>query len=264
MGNKIEKDEQKDEDEQKENNRIIIQKTINNLYSSFPKEKVYDSLDSINYLYHYNPIIFFKHKPIIEGFKLFFNGNTNSFELYDFDIIVGIYSNENIKIRANIDDCIIFEQDIIKNKTYFLNSIIPLIGLHLCSVTIDILSDKFPSEIYFICGKLCSEYSKFLSTNLIKFRSLKNKEYEEIEILCYRGKAFFGEDIKKYSEGSQKQFGKKLIILPEIYTLTEIYKKNNCKKLVHKIEQELFEVSMNPNRIKSFLSIDELKKYNIN
>ena len=52
-----------------------------------------------------------------------------------------------------------------------------------------------------------------------------------------------------------------VIEIPNFYLSSEEYRKYLANKISKDIYYELQEIALNPNRIRSFLSIDEIKKY---
>ena len=74
------------------------------------------------------------------------------------------------------------------------------------------------------------------------------------------GRIYLNDDAIKIKKIEKKE-GRKIIKIPEFYLKTEEYSKMLANKVTENIKDELLEVAMHPDRLESFMSIDEIKLY---
>ena len=143
--------------------------------------------------------------------------------------------------------------------------------LILCAYAFIFTLKPFDKELAFINYKISLDLSILIiyclcksSRNLAKF-IIKNAVYINhnssiIELLYFNNKIYFGNDInEKIKYINEDKIN--LIKFPELFLETEEYRFVLAKNTTNKIKEELLEVAMHPDRLESFLSIDEIAMY---
>ena len=128
---------------------------------------------------------------------------------------------------------------------------IPICCLENGYIEIEILTDY--EELYIIYGILSNDMHEYLINNLI-YTAIFNGE-KEIDLEYFDNKLYIDSQIPEHNVDEIK--------LPVLYIETEKYRKYNANKVTEQIREELLEIAMNPNRLSSFMAIDDLKRYNI-
>lgn len=237
MGNNIVKDyNQKDK----------YQKDINNIIKSFKFNNIYDSMEDvyIHGIYDSNPVRFFRSVPIIVNNKIKINNNA--------DIIFGFYSSKEIGIKILYKGTEITQHKISINWVCLpQTNFIPICCLENGDIEIEILTDY--EEFYIIYGIFPNDMHEYLINNIIYTTIFNGKK--EVDLV------YFGK--KLYINTQMPYHNADIVKLPLLYIETEKYRKYIANKVTEQIRTELLEISMNPNRLSSFMSIDELKRYNI-
>jgi hypothetical protein len=176
----------------------------------------------------YEKIVFFESEYFMENQPL--NG----------DLIVGFKSTCDLELEIiiKVDETTkVFTQKLKKDIfEYPVCNVIPII---FSDINIKLILPK-DEKLYILGAVLDYDHGKQLLQKIIKTYTLDNS----FPILYYNTDTSSDKDI---------------ITFPLI--CKEEYKKQKSKELSDLIEQELLEVSMNPDRLRWFLSVDEQKKY---
>uniref|UniRef100_A0A6C0E1N5 Uncharacterized protein n=1 Tax=viral metagenome TaxID=1070528 RepID=A0A6C0E1N5_9ZZZZ len=176
----------------------------------------------------YEKIVFFESEYFIENQPL--NG----------DLIIGFKSTCDLELEIIITvdgNTKVFTQKLKKDIfDYPVCNIIPIVFSDI-NIKLTLPKDE---KLYILGAILNCDYGKQLLQKIIKSYTLDNN----FPILYYNNCNSSDKDI---------------ITFPLI--CKEQYKKQKSKDLSDLIEQELLEVSMNPDRLRWFLSIDQQKKY---
>ena len=237
MGNNIIKDYNKKDKYQKE---------INSIIKSFKFQNIYDSMEDVyvHGIYDSNPVRFFKSIPNILNNKIKININS--------DIIFGFYSTKEITIKILYKGNEITKQQIPKNWVCLPQSnFIPTCCLEKGDIEIELLTEY--GEFYIIHGMFYNYMREYLKNNLI-YTTIFNGE-KEVELVYFNKKLYINIQMPNNNLD--------VIKLPLLYLETEKYRKYNANKVTEQIREELLEIAMNPNRLSSFMAIDDLKRYKI-
>ena len=220
----------------------IHQYNINNIISSFKKNKIYEKSE-IHYLILddiKNPFIFYKIKPKI------INNSFNLSENSDFALC--IYSTKNDIIEIILNDKNIIKQNLEANN-YFILKTNPIPLNCLFSSKINILT-KNHGDIHIIYCNCYFDLSNYLKNSFIITNIFDGEN--EIQII-YSKKNIYYNDKEIYN------FEK--IKIPNFYNSSEKYKKYLAKKTSELIKYELLEIALHPDRITSFMAINDLNKF---
>jgi len=175
----------------------------------------------------YEKIVFFESEYFMENQPL--NG----------DLIVGFKSTCDIELEIiiKIDKTAkVFTQKLKKNIfDYPVCNIIPII---FSDITINLTLPK-DEKLYILAAILNYDYGKYLMERSFEVYTL-DKTFPVL---------YYGMDNHE----------KEVIVFPLI--CKEEYRKQKSKELTEIIEQELLEISMNPNRLRWFLSVHEQERY---
>jgi hypothetical protein len=217
--------------------------------------EIYDNIDNFDFNQYSKPYIFYKYFPTINYSNYILLSNYSY--TYSMDVLCAIYCTTELEIGIKIDNKIVCRQKIPANS-YFL----PLCGpLFICSLNfwpdIKILS-KEHGKIHFVYCFFNEKLMKFTKNNILYSSFFNNEEVKDI--LYKEGHFYIGKEatelIKKLKENKEN-----MIKIPEFYLNTENYTKYLANKVSNDIREELLEIAMNPNRLESFMSIDEIKIY---
>jgi len=175
----------------------------------------------------YEKIVFFECEYFMENQPL--NG----------DLIVGFKSTCDLELEIiiKVDETTkVFTQKLKKNIfDYPVCNIIPIIFSDI-NIKLTLPKDE---KLYIIGAVLDYDHGKYLIESSVKAYTLDRT----FPVLYY----------------GMDNHEKEVIVFPLI--CKEEYRKQKSKELTELIEQELLEVSMNPNRLRWFLSVDEQKRY---
>ena len=128
---------------------------------------------------------------------------------------------------------------------------IPICCLEKGDIEIEILTDY--DEFYIIHGMFYNYMREYLKNNLV-YTTIFNNE-KEIDLVYFNNKLYIDKQKPEHNVDEIK--------LPLLYLETEKYRKYNANKVTEQIREELLEIAMNPNRLSSFMAIDDLKRYKI-
>ena len=232
-----------------EKNKNKYKSDIKNMITISRDNHIYENTNEISGLN--DPFLFFKYTPQIIN---------NSFELpNNTDFILYIYSTQNDIIQIVLDGINIITQKLIANEYFILKTnIIPICSLYYSGKNkINILSENH-GDIHIVCCNCYSELREFLKKNIVITTVFDG--LNESKIIYSRG-ALFKDDaeIKNFiTKWEEFDF---VIEIPNFYLSSEEYRKYLANKVSNDIYYELQEIALNPDRIRSFLSIDEIKKY---
>ena len=207
-----------------------------------------------------NPFTFFKKFPEIENNSFLLNNNSQNMGP---DFAVAIYSTRDDIIQILSGNTVIIEQKLYANTYSILKTNpIPVIALQYSWCKIKILTEN-PGDIHLIMCYCEDELSELLKqvTKLTLCTTIFDGE-EERELIYARGRIIFDkEEISSYRD---KWEGLDIIMtIPNFYWESEEYKKYLANNTTNMIYYELLEKTMHPDRLKSFMSIDEISKYSI-
>jgi hypothetical protein len=224
------------------------QKEINEIISSFTFQNIYDSIEDVytRGRYDITPIRFFKSVvPTILNNKIKINSDFS-------DIIFGFYSNKEIWIKILYKGNEITQHKIPANWVCLpQTNFIPICCLENGDIEIEILTDY--DEFYIIYGIFSNDIHEYLINNIIYTTIFNGKK--EVDLVYFGKKLYINRKIPDHNVDILK--------LPLLYIETENYRKYNANKVTEQIREELIEIAMNPNRLSSFMSIDDLNRYNI-
>ena len=200
-----------------------------------------------------NSFKFFKWVPEIQN---------NSFVLNkeSFDFAVLIYSTKDDIIDINISNNHIARQQL-KANTYSIlkTNPIPVSSIYYSWANIKIITEN-PGDIHLIYGNCSVNMCEFLKKNIISTMVFDGKE--ENEIIYSRGKVFVDKQEIKDFINKWDAFNT-IIKIPNLYIKSEEYRKYLANKVSKMIYFELLEITLNPDRIRSHMSIDDLRRYGI-
>jgi len=222
---------------------------IKNMITISRTKHIYENINEIVDIK--DSFLFFKHTPEIIN---------NSFELPDqTDFILYIYSTQNDIIEIIIGDTTIITQKLIANEYFILKTnVIPMCSLYYSRQNkINILTENH-GNIHLVCCNVYSKLREFLRNN-ISISTVFDGE-KESKIIYSRGKLSKDNvEIKNFI--TQWRDFEDVIEIPNFYVCSEEYRKYLANKVSKDIYYELLEITLNPDRIRSFLSIDEIQKY---
>ena len=222
---------------------------IKNMISVSRNKHIYENINQIIDINE--PFLFFKYTPQIIN---------NSFELPDnVDFILYIYSTKDDIIEIILNDVKIITQKLIANEYFILKTnIIPICSLYYSTKNkINILSETH-GDFHIVCSNVYYELREFLKKNIVITNVFDGKN--ESRIIYSRGQLFKDDTEIKNFITKWENFDC-VIEIPNFYLSSEEYRKYLANKISKDIYYELQEIALNPNRIRSFLSIDEIKKY---
>jgi len=222
------------------------QNYINDIINSFKFQNIYDSIEEVYSRGRCDTtgVRFYKSVPTIINNKIKVTNNS--------DIILGFYSTKNITIKILYKNNEIVQHKISSNLICLPKSnFIPICCLEKGDIELEITTDY--GEFYIIYGIFSYNMRSYLINNIIYTTIFDSKK--EVDLIYFDKKLYIDTQIPDHNVD--------VIKLPLLYIDTEIYKKYIANKVTKQIREELLEVSMNPNRLKSFMSIDEIKKYNL-
>jgi len=228
------------------NNHQEYQNNINDIIKSFNFQNIYDSIEDVytSGEYYSTPIKFYREFPEIINNKI--NIASNS------DIIFGFYSTQNITLKILYTNTEITQQKIPAKWICLPQSnFIPICCLEKGDIELEILTDY--DEFYIIYGIFSNDMRTYLINNIIYTTIFNTKK--EVDLVYFNKKLYIDTQVPVDNVD--------IIKLPLLYTETEIYRKYIANKVTEQIREGLLEIAMNPNRLSSFMSIDELKRYNI-
>jgi len=213
-----------------------LQNYFTNIKKHLESQCVYENIDGIPISDASNLIHFFKYDGRI----------TNKISTFDF--VFAFYSEVDQEIIIQMNDRK-FRQKL-KTGLYSMPicNIIPLLSIRLS--TLNIISEKNISAIVGKCASIVIR--DFIINNKLYTKILTDKE----EDIVYKGCEVIFDNKLCNSELY-------IIKLPYYYAETEEYRKYIARRCTEQIKYELFEKTLAPGRMKSFMSIDKLKKYNI-
>ena len=225
------------------NQKDKYQKDVNDIIKSFKFQYIYDSMEDA-YVQGKYPVRFYKSVPNIINNKIKINDNS--------DIIFGFYSTRIITLKILYKNTEITQHKIPASWVCLPQSnFIPICCLEKGDIELEILTDYY--EFYIIYGIFSNDMRKYLMNNIIYTTIFNTKK--EVDLVYF--------DKKLYIDTQVPVDNVDIIKLPLLYTETEIYRKYIANKFTEQIREDLLEIAMNPNRLSSFMSIDELKRYNI-
>ena len=213
-----------------------LQNYFTNIKKHLESQCIYENIDAVPISSTSNLIHFFKYDGRI----------TNKISIFDF--IFAFYSEVDQEIIIQMNDRKFTQK--LKPGLYTIPicNIIPLLSMKLS--TFNIISEK---NIDVIVGKCASDMIRnFIVNNKVCTKIFTDKEED---IMYKAGNIIF--DSKTCNSDLY------IIKLPYYYIETEEYRKYIARRFTEQIKYELFEKTLAPGRMKSFLSIDKLKKYNI-
>jgi len=213
-----------------------LQNYFKNIKKHLESQCIYENIYSIPISSASNLIHFFSYHGRI----------TNKISTFDF--IFAFYSEVDQEIIIQMNDRKFIQK--LHSGLYSIPicNIIPILSMQLS--TLNIISEK---NISAIVGKCASSLIRdFIINNKLYTKILTDKE----EDVIYKG----GQVIFDNKLCNSELY---IIKLPYYYTETEEYRKYISHHFTEQIKYELFEKTLEPGRMKSFLSIDKLKKYNI-
>ena len=222
------------------------QQYVNDIKKNFIFDNLYDSIEDINDCGRYtnNPVSFYRTVPNIINNKI----NIDN----DSDIIFGFYSSKNITLKILYKGYEIV-QHIIPSNLFCLpqTNFLFICCLEKGDIELEIITEY--GEFYIIYGLFSNDLRTYLMNNIIYTTIFNIKKETDL--------IYFGKKLHIDTQISDNNYD--VIKLPLLYIETEIYKKYIANKVTKQIRNELLEVTMNPNRLCSFMSIDEIKKYNL-
>jgi hypothetical protein len=182
--------------------------------------------------------------------------------LYGGYIITKSKTYEDISFKIYIDDILISNEKQKTNCYFSFNcSAIPAYFFKLSSysdlvITLEFDDDIKIDEVYLFGLSSCDYILNEEYTNKEKMTALSIESENDFNLITYERKSIKKEKVKNIYE---LDFDKLSIPIH----FTEKYKKVLAHHTSNIIKEELLEISMNPERLKSFLSIDELRNWKI-
>lgn len=223
------------------------QKDINDIIKSFKFNNIYDSIEDVytRGRYDNNPVRFYRSIPAIIDNRIKINSNSS--------IIFGFYSIKNITLKILYKNNEITQHKIPSNWLCLPQSnFIPICCLEKDDIEIEILTGDH-EDFYIIYGVFSKDMESYLINNIIYTTIFNGKK--EVDLTYFNKKLYIDTQVSVDNVDTVK--------LPLVYIETEKYRKYNANKVTEQIREELLEIAMNPNRLSSFMSIDDLKKYKI-
>ena len=219
-----------------------LQRYFDNIKYHIQTQCIYNSIEEIP-IHSPNFLNFFKHSRGISS---------------AFDFICAFYSEEDQEIEIELGDRIFKQKLRARVYTIPICNIIPLLCIRGIYININ-------------CHKDVSTITGKCTSDTIKNFILNNNIYTEIftkeeEIIMYFNSSIFITTLEKYLDtysDTYKDIRKHTLRIPQYYTENEEYREYLAHKMTDMIRYELLEKTMAPNRLRSFMSIDDLVRYNI-
>ena len=225
------------------NQKDKYQKDVNDIILSFRFQNIYDSIDDA-YIHGTYPVGFYKSVPIITNNKIIIDNNA--------DIIFGFFSNKKITLKILHKNTEITQHKIPENCVCLPQSnFIPICCLENGDIELEITTEY--DNFYIIYGIFSYDMRTYLINNII-YTTIFDGE-KEVDLVYFNKKLYVDTQVSVNNVN--------IIKLPLLYVETEIYRKYNANKVTEQIREGLLEIAMNPNRLSSFMPIDDLKRYNI-
>ena len=280
MGNDIfkennqNKNEEIEEKQEIERQKIERQKIENERNQKFLKDiekifdwflsknsfQIFDSIDDVLAIYdnedeNITNYYFYKYFPHIKDNSLLISNYSHNFSM---DILCAIYCTTDLTIDIFMDNKFILRQSIPAGN-YYMSKCGPILISKLDSWPILKIVSENPGKIHFVYGIFSINLRNFIRNNVFYTSYVKNNK--NVEDLAYKhGRIYLNDDAIKIKKIEKKE-GRKIIKIPEFYLKTEEYSKMLANKVTENIKDELLEVAMHPDRLESFMSIDEIKLY---
>lgn len=214
-----------------------------------------------------------KHPNILETLNLFEISPNKINDCFEYemkkeiiadwylDYLIGFYCKYSTNIELYINDIFICGQKLHGNSfTSIKCNPVPLYFL---------LQNHQNLNFKIVCDNDKNNYGDFKFLVFCSCYEILNKKKENIGFksifFCSKEK-ILKQIIYDKGNGVSIDFSLKksdFIEIPMIHDFTEEYKKYLAKKTCDIIKDELLMISMNPNRLKYFLTNDEKRKYNI-
>jgi hypothetical protein len=274
MGNNIFKEHIDNENSENNENNLIkktevkvknleLLKNIEEIFDSFLNKKSFQIFNSIEEVPTFNTekYFFYKYFPNIKDNILLISNYSHNFSI---DILCAIYCTTDLKIDIYMDKKFITRQ-YIPAESYFMPICGPILISKLDRWPIIRILTENPGKIHFVYGFFSEELREFVRNNIFYTSFIQNNK--NIEELLYKdGKIYLDKESKEMTEikeikEKEKKEGRIIIKIPEFYLNTEEFRKILANKVTENIREELLEIAMNPNRLESFMTIDEIKLY---
>jgi len=249
------KGEEQLEEEQIIQNNLKMSEFIKEIFDCFLNKKsfqIYESLEEVPQ-FDTKPYNFYKYPTEVrEDNTLLLSNYSYNFSM---DILCAIYCKKPIEINIYIDKYFITRQHIPANS-YFMPRCGPILISNLKYWPVIKVLTKDPGQIQLVYGVFSKDFKKYVKNNIFYTSYIKNKDQVN-DLVYYKERIYLNEE----SEIIRKENKSKIIKIPEFYLNTEEYKQILANKVSDEIREELVAVAMHPDRLESFLSVDEIKIY---